>query len=418
VSFDGDETQPAPTPEGGGETDSAEARNFRAAALQLQARMVVRPPEPPPRQAFDIDNGRLKLAQAIDPKRSFPRRLSGLVKLPDLSLAQPEEIVDVVAHPDFEEAMYAHLRDINKELLIPNLQLIPPDTIALLETNPKFIEAYMVGLNHEMGRELLWREFPTDLRGSYFRQFWDVRGVTNPDTPADAERLKDIVKIHTWRRASPLGSHRPAPPPGAKVDVPPGGKQVVLVIRGELLKRYPNTVVYAQKAIKDARGNVVLRETDPTPDQFAREFKFPLFRAEIDPDLRFFGLDLSTEKAKGVEDSIDFPNDKLGWFFVIQEVPGEPRFGMDIAYTPTVNATPQTSDDPLDTWDNLAWDRFGGPDAPFVSRLPAPVFPRPDHAELDQHPWGASAAQMAYALFQTPVMIAVHAKEMLEFTDA
>ena len=32
----------------------------------------------------------------------------------------------------------------------------------------------MVGLNHEFARELLWREYPTDQRGSYFRQFWDV----------------------------------------------------------------------------------------------------------------------------------------------------------------------------------------------------------------------------------------------------
>ena len=32
----------------------------------------------------------------------------------------------------------------------------------------------MVGLNHEMARELLWREYPTDQRGSYFRQFWDA----------------------------------------------------------------------------------------------------------------------------------------------------------------------------------------------------------------------------------------------------
>ncbi len=39
----------------------------------------------------------------------------------------------------------------------------------LLRTNNRFIEAYLVGLNHEMGRELLWREYPTDQRGTYFR---------------------------------------------------------------------------------------------------------------------------------------------------------------------------------------------------------------------------------------------------------
>ena len=108
-----------------------------------------------------------------------------------------------MAHPDFEDAMYAHLRDISKELLIPNLDLIPPNTISLLETNPKFIESYLVGLNHEMARELLWREYPTDMRGSYFRQFWEVKGVSNPDTPADAEQLKDVTKLHTWPADEP-----------------------------------------------------------------------------------------------------------------------------------------------------------------------------------------------------------------------
>ena len=158
-----------------------------------------------------------------------------------------------MAHPDFEDATYAHLRDINKELLIPNLDLIPPNTISLLETNPKFIESYMVGLNHEMARELLWREYPTDLRGSYFRQFWEVKGVSNPDTPADAEQLKDIDQDCTpgQRRAcSARTSRRPA----RDADVQPGEKQLVLVIRGELLKRYPNTVIYAQKAIDDGTG--------------------------------------------------------------------------------------------------------------------------------------------------------------------
>ena len=32
----------------------------------------------------------------------------------------------------------------------------------------------MVGSNHEMGRELLWRGYPTDQRGTYFAQFWDT----------------------------------------------------------------------------------------------------------------------------------------------------------------------------------------------------------------------------------------------------
>jgi hypothetical protein len=154
-----------------------------------------------------------------------------------------------------------------------------------------------------MGRELLWREYPTDLRGSYFRQFWDVKSISNPDTPADAERLKDIVRIHRWGASSRLGAHRPEQ--DSRADVRPGEKQLVLVVRGELLKRYPNTVIYAQKAIDDGHGNRAIRETDLTPQQFDIELKFPQFRAEIDPDLRFFGFDLTIPKAYGTAEAAD-----------------------------------------------------------------------------------------------------------------
>lgn len=403
---------PLPTPGRTPQSDSVEAANFRRAAIEIEQRLSIRAPVAAPLLAFDIGNGSLKLSRAIDPRRSFPHRLSALVSLPNLSLDKPEEIVDAMAHPDFEDAMYAHLRDISKELLIPNLDLIPPNTISLLETNPKFIESYLVGLNHEMARELLWREYPTDMRGSYFRQFWEVKGVNNPDTPADAEQLKDVTKLHTWQSTSPLGGHRPKPGPNA--DVQPGQKQLVLVVRGELLKRYPNTVIYAQKAIDNGKGDKVIFDKDMTPLQFDQHLKFPLFRAEIDPDLRFFGFDLTIEKARGTVESNDFRNDKLGWFFVIQEVPGEPRFGMDVSYQPTRDTNDNPADDPRDTWNNLAWNSFGAAEPQFVARSPAPSFPRPNTAELTAHPWGANAAQMAYIMFQTPVMVAVHASEMLE----
>lgn len=424
VELDGETARPPATP---GETigeDSVEAHNFRRAACELQDRLAVRVPEKPPLQAFDIANGYTKIARAIHPYVAYPLRLSALVQLPNLSFSKPEEIVDAMAHPDFEDAMYTYLRDINKELLIPNLQLIPPNTISLLETNPKFIESYMVGLNHEMGRELLWREYPTDLRGSYFRQFWEVKGVSNPDTTsADAEQLKDITKIHTWQSTSSLGAHKPEP--SLKADVQPGDKQVVLVIRGELLKRYPNTVIYAQKAIDDGKGNKVIKLTDLTPDEFDKHLKFPLFRAEIESDLRFFGFDLTIEKAVGEEPSNEFPaNDLNGWFFVIQEVPGEPRFGMDIAYQATKDTDQDPFNDPADTWDNLAWNLFGSPEPAFVKRTPVPIWPRPiqrakpikpetEKEKLEKHLWGSSSAEMAYMLFQSPVMVAVHATEMI-----
>lgn len=413
ITLDG-ETEPAgPVASVAADEDSREAFHFRKAAIDLQERLMIRMPEKPALQSLDIERTGRTLRRAIDPRVSFPRRLSAVLEIPDHQITGPNEFVDVMAHPDLEEPMYAGLRDINKELLVPNLQLIPTNTISLLETNPRFIESYMVGLNHEMARELLWREYPTDQRGSYFRQFWDVKSISNPDTPSDAERLKDITKIHTWASETLLGDHKPTP--SSNADVQPGDKQVVLVIRGDLLKRYPNTVIYAQKAIDYGHGNDVIRRTDFTPEQFDKELKFPLFQAEIDPDLRFFGFDLTIEKAKGQTESNDFKNDHRGWFFVIQEVPGEPRFGMDISYNPTTDADLDATNDPLDDWNNLAWNCFGNTEPSFVTSFPAPSFPRPDTVKLNAHQWASNAAEMAYILFQTPVMIAVHASEMLDF---
>jgi len=99
-------------------------------------------------------------------------------------------------------------------------------------------------------------------------------------------------------------------------------------------------------------------------------------------------------------------------------VPGEPRFGLEIKYEPTQDTNTNPLDDPPDTWNNLAWNSFGAAEPPFVARTPAPSLPRPNPAEINVHRWGSSAAEMAYILFQTPVMVAVHASEMLENANA
>ena len=246
----------------------------------------------------------------------------------------------------------------------------------------------MVGLNHEMGRELLWREYPTDLRGSYFRQFWEVKGVSNPDTPADAEKLKDIRKIQHGNQ--PVSWDRTSLTPVQDADVQPGretggagdSRRAV-----ETLSRTPSSM--RRKRLTTGRETMSFASDEiGLPTQFDKELKFPLFRAEIDPDLRFFGFDLTLEKAKGTSDSNDFPDDKRGWFFVIQEVPGEPRFGMDIAYEPTRDTDNDPANDPKDTWNNLAWNLFGADGTPVCKKVTAPGFSTPGSGEFDQAPLG------------------------------
>jgi hypothetical protein len=154
---------------------------------------------------------------------------------------------------------------------LPGLFDHPADRVTLAKTNQAFIEAYMVGLNHEFARELLWREYPSDQRGSYFRQFWE---------PTGAAPTPDIEPIHGWD-ASPLGTH------GARVGA---GDELVLVVRGEALRRYPGTLVYAQRAAVSS-GVLGL-----AADEQQRR---PVFTARIAPDVALFGFALTEAEARG-----------------------------------------------------------------------------------------------------------------------
>ncbi|MBC8086845.1 MAG: hypothetical protein H7Z40_06235, partial [Phycisphaerae bacterium] len=405
-----DEKNPPPATTTSAGQDSIEAGNFRLALADRASRMAIKVPERV-LQPFDLVYAQQKVILALNPRRSFPKRLSSVVRVPRyIKLDVPELMFPAMAYPDIIEPMYAPLAGISQDLVLPNVKLIPPNTISLLKTNQKFIESYMVGLNHEMGHELLWREYPTDERGSYFRQFWDVNGIIRPksaeeqaaDTPAEkaaeaaklTEAHKDIKPIDTWKRASTLDSHNNRSSTGAT-------SQVVLLIRGDLLKRYPNTLIFAQKAIPgDPKVINPQIDTDLTATEFETQLMFPLYKGDLPPDIKFFGFDMTVEQAKGTEPLGAF-TDKLGWFFVIQEVPGEARFGMDLSFDPGTDGL---------SWDDLAWDKFGA-DIAFIKKDVKPTLGLPI---ADQNMWGRDSATMAAILFQKPSMVAVHASEMLE----
>jgi hypothetical protein len=390
--------------------DSIEAANFRAAALDLNYRQAVVVPEKKYTR-FDMGNAYQKLQTATDPRNVFPKMLASLVYYSFNKdwLLHFENLVPAMAYPDFPDPMYEKLRDISSELLIPNLNLIPPNTISLLVTNPEFIESYMVGLNHEFGKELLWREYPTDKRGSYFRQFWDVKGIITNETVLNEEELKekykDIKPIDKWSGFSALGDH-----PNRKL---PNDDQVVLVIRGELLKKYPNTIIYAQKAhiyknddgIPDPKKEPIILPVGTAAEMNA-EMKFPMFKAEINPDIKFFGFDLTVTQSKGDKEP-KLETDDWGWYFVIQQIPGEPKFGMDIAYDPD-----DDKKTPI-TWDDLSWANYS-PSNGFINTNIKPHNITLDGPADKLEQWGENAARMGYILYQKPVMIAIHAKEMLE----
>jgi hypothetical protein len=385
--------------------DSIEASRFRQATIEMSARVSTAEPVAPAPVPIDIRTAALKITTAIDPTVALPARLHATLRIPDTyrTLKPVQTIASIMAHPSFKDAMYKPLRDLSADLLVPNLNQIPNNTITLMESNARFIEGYMLGLNHEMSRELLWREYPTDQRGSYFRQFWDVADtvIRDASTPAEREEsMRDIQPIHEWNSTSALGTHDNRDlPTGAE----PGDARLVLVVRGELLKKYPTTLVYAQKArwgVDEETGlNVrLLDATNPAVNVLS-----PMFKAEVTPDIHFFGFNLTQSQARGSTNTTQDP----GWFIVLQERPGEPRFAMDITNTVSPPAVTR--------WRELTWNHLGDPESIHaVDLATVPTTNIPGGSVDSRAQWGSNAADMAYILFQDPVMVAFHAADMIE----
>ncbi|HEX6685143.1 MAG TPA: hypothetical protein VF062_20300 [Candidatus Limnocylindrales bacterium] len=363
----------------------------------------------PPRDGVEFDPLGSAALAGLHPDVTIPRRVLPCLRIPERYRRHAQgEFVEAMAYPVFDVPMYRPLTALSPEFFLPNLNLIPPDSITLLETNQRFIEAYLVGLNHEMARELLWREYPTDQRGTPFRQFWDP-GTVLPragETPdAARERLRDIPALDRWPEGSTLGAHDHREAGGDPAD------ELVLVIRGELLKRYPTAVIYAHRAewlpggVRRPMRLTAPEEANPP----ATKVLTPLYEAKAEPDIYFLGFDLTEEQARG---SVS-PSGDPGWFFVIKERPGEPRFGLDVQF----DGRPQV-------WNDLSWPQvLREGDLIDFDRTRTHTLERPpdgsdklvQHEEDNVLTWHArmNSDEVAYISYQAPVLVAVHAVEML-----
>ncbi len=251
----------------------------------------------------------------------------------------------VMMAPAFPQPMYEALKEKSQDLLLPGLDKVKPDTVVGLKTNRAFVEAYMIGLNVEMARELLWRGFPTDQRGTYFKNFWDYGSGD-----ASVSDIDELYKNLT-RALGAAAANGPA-------------EKFVLLLRSSLLRRYPNAIIYLTPALASPT-------TTPGPDIF------PLFNGTMEPDLSFFGFNITPAAAIG---SATNP----GYFVVIQEHPTEPRFGLSASVNLgnashlVIGATP-----------------------------PAGVTPKPGRL------WGRNSAHMADIVRRQPTRVAIHASRLV-----
>jgi hypothetical protein len=355
---------------------------FREAAAATQSRQtriaaLAAPPPPAP----DVDA--TSLVGDVEEGLDVPTRVAETVHA-RLSLARPIDPASVgdmlqplALSPRFPYPTYELFRDAFQDRLFPGASTLPDDSVAALLVNDDAMESFLVGMNHEMSRELLWRDYP--LRGgTYFQRFWDGR-------------RDDIDPIDRWADGSALGDHEPAATPTASM---------LLVVRAELIRRIPDVTIYAAPARPGDSGS------GRTPDLGAR--KDPLFGGHLHPDIRFFGFDLTEDEVRGAG-----PSD--GWYFVFQESPTGRRFGLNESLD-RFGTTPPT-------WNELDWSQLAADRAAFDglvhahggsgSRLRDVSLPDGGESILS-HRWGFSAAHMAHITLQRPVQVAIHGSDLLE----
>ena len=201
-----------------------------------------------------------------------------------------------MAHPQFHVPIAEEILARWPEWAFPGITGLPPDSVTILETNPGFVAALLVGLNQEFNRELLWREFPTDQRGTPFARFWPTPGA-------------DVDEIARWPVDTALGSqilgagreHRAADPR-----------------RGA--RRFPGTALLAVRA-KTAGCR------KHSPEYPRRHFPWT--------NPRCCSCSPGSRRHRARQD----------WFFVLREPMRGTQFGFDLG-----------AQRPMKSWADLTWD--------------------------------------------------------------
>jgi hypothetical protein len=346
---------------------------------------TIQAPAAPQFVPFALASSRDSLVARTRPRAAVPARIQTMLKAGDTPLvAQPALPVGsrittasiqlsgtavaptydrILAAPELDVPVFRYLARLDPSRFMPGVGDIPADSIMLLETNPRFIEALLVGLNSEMNRELLWREFPTDQRGTPFKHFW---GWTDGGA--------DIAPIHTWPATNALGANTRAS----------SGGQIVMLIRGRLLQRYPNTSIFAWRAKSGALVN------PPAPN----DLKTPVFFGVLGADVAYAGFDLTdADLAQGD-----------GWFFVLQEQPTEARFGFDVG-----DGSPRRI--PA-SWSDATWDDTGTAPGHYLRLTGNPL----SGVKIGSVAFIDHAGALAYITVQKPVCVALHAHSITSAT--
>jgi hypothetical protein len=302
--------------------------------------------------------------EVLDPLASV--RANVLVRVPALAtLTGAGELPTTVpVGPVFTDPLYRDLLELGSSWVLPGVSALRRNRVRLVETDVNYVGAFLIGANHQLGSELLWRGYPVDLRATFFHRFWDY---IDPAT-TDIDDLSEWLPHQTIREN--MGGT--------------AATMTVVVIRGDVVRRFPTLHCYLQEIGEDGEpADVPGHEPD--------------FVGSLDRDTMFVGF------AELLPDAV-----RAGYFVVVEEQPGAPRFGLDKAKPAHFTGKPVN-------WNALSWGHLVHSQteldelthAHSVNDRMAAV------GELNKTTWGYNAAHMARACWQRPFRMYIPADELV-----
>jgi hypothetical protein len=332
---------------------------------------IAAPSMPPVLSTLDVSGLAATVRGALDPLASV--RADLLARVPALGGVLGEGLPTLGLAPVFEDPLADDLTGLGVSWMLPGVGKLQRNRVRLLAVDTSFVGAFMVGANHQLAAELLWRGYPVDLGATFFRRFWNY---------VDEPRSTDLADLRGWDPDLTIAENMEAET-GASAST-------VIVVRGDLVRRYPTARYFLQEAALDGDEASPVERAAPLD---------PVFLGSLDRDTVFFGFEKDPADVRG-----DRPNGVPGYFLAIEEQAGAPRLGLD-------RARPKHFVEDPTSWDEASWGHL------VTSQEALDALTHADAlndrlrglGELDGIAWGRNAAHLARATWQRPFRMYIHA---------
>ncbi len=375
------------------------------------------PPKPEviPVCPIDIVNDLFPSFKPANLKTILKNKLSQVIKFGNTDQEVDDSFDPILVSPKINEPLCVPLKRISLETILPGAGNLENNVVFLMEENRPFVEGFINAANAEMGSELVFNEFFTDQRGTIFRYFWEsttLEDGIDPITGALEEvPPSDIDDIHTWDNE--LGKNKTKNMMGQDLtqdrDI-----SLVLVIKGDVIRRYPDILAYALKC-DDFLTQHNVNNFSESDDSVIQEMIDPIFRTRLGPNILCIGFPIARTQLKKT------PEHDFEYYFVLQQPLELPNFGADVidpdidddCDTLLGSSTPIGPDSKQLKYD-LSWSHLIKSGCLASNNYIDNFCPACFSFDQTSDPTSASIAAVTY---QLPIRVVYHASSLIDLKD-